>query len=187
MMALTLSVVSAALLATTPDAASTLESSSADLDSASTALDKANNPDPATAELLVICNAPDAEVVVDGIVVGVTPLPVLTLPVGLHEVRISAPGYEPYVVPVVVLDGRLNRIEVRLAPQAIWAPIAVGAPGIETGRQGHTPIITRWWFWGVVAVLGAAIVVTGVQLSAGSSFVPGGELGNTDTADWTEL
>ncbi|MEO1334762.1 MAG: hypothetical protein AAFV29_03930, partial [Myxococcota bacterium] len=50
-----------------------------------------------------------------------------------------------------------------------------------------TAIITRWWFWGVVAALGAAVVVTGVQLSAGNDFVPGGELEPTDTTDWTRF
>ena len=138
-------------------------------------------------ELLIISSVQGAEVVIDGVVVGTTPLAVLELPEGQHRVRMTAPGTEPFVTDVSVRAGRLQRLEVRLVPQAIWAPIAVGEPGIETGRKGHTPLITRWYFWGIVAAVGAAIVITGVQLSAGSDFVPGGELGSTDTSDWTRF
>ncbi len=137
-----------------------------------------------TGELLIICSEDGAEVTIDGAVAGSTPLPVLTLASGPHRVEITQPGTEPFMTIIEVRPDRLNRLEVRLIPQAIWAPIAVGEPGIETGRQGHTPIITRWWFWGVVAAIGAVIVVTGVQLSGGDDFVPGGELGSTDTSTW---
>lgn len=137
-----------------------------------------------TGELLIICSEDDAEVTIDGEVAGTTPIPVLTLPSGPHRIEISRPGTEPFMTIIEVRPDRLNRLEARLVPQAIWAPIAVGEPGIETGRQGHTPIITRWWFWGIVAAIGAVIVVTGVQLSGGDDFVPGGELGSTDTSTW---
>lgn len=142
---------------------------------------------PPTGELLVICSARGAQVRVDGRPVGRTPLPVLRLAAGRHHVQVEAPGSEPFGATIEVRAGTFSRVEVRLAPQVIYAPLAIGEPGIETSRTGHTPIITRWWFWGVVAVLGAAIVVTGLHFSTNNDFVPTGELGSSDTSDWTRF
>ena len=142
---------------------------------------------PAPAELLIVSSRAGAEVSVDGTVVGVTPLDLLRLPPGRHRVVIRLPGTEPYVETVDLVSGQQARIEARLLPQAILPPLAIGEPGIETSRTGHTPIITRWWFWGVVAVLGAAIVITGAHFSSGNDFVPTGEISPTDTNDWDRL
>ncbi|MEL7371758.1 MAG: PEGA domain-containing protein [Myxococcota bacterium] len=138
-------------------------------------------------QLLLICSRQGATVFVDGEAKGMTPLDVLSLTPGLHRIEITASDAEPFTAVVEILPKQLTRLEAQLANQAILPPLAVGAPGIETQRKGHTPIITRWWFWGVVAALGAAVVVTGVQLSAGNDFVPGGELEPTDTTDWTRF
>ena len=145
----------------------------------------ADKPD--TAPLLIICNRDGAEVTIDGRPVGRTPLDAVDLSVGPHVVQIRAEGVEPFLAQVEVLAHRFNRLEARLSTQVILPPLAIGEPGIETGRTGHQPIITRWWFWSIVAALGAAIVITGVQLSGGDDFVPGGELPPTDTSDWNRL
>lgn len=51
-------------------------------------------------------------------------------------------------------------------------------------RADSRPVFGEWWFWGVVGLALTGVVVTGVVLSSGGTFVPDGELGNSRTSDW---
>jgi hypothetical protein len=90
--------------------------------------------------LAVAVDPPAARVTIDGKVEGNAPLE-LVLPVGTHELTITAPGYEPLSSKAVVKADA--RADVRLTMQE--------TPGITS----------RWWFWaGVGTVVVAGVVVT---------------------------
>lgn len=54
-------------------------------------------------------------------------------------------------------------------------------------RELDRPLFGEWWFWGLVGVVTTGIVVSGVILSSGGSFVPDGELGNGSTSEWNRF
>lgn len=54
-------------------------------------------------------------------------------------------------------------------------------------READKPLFAEWWFWGAVGLVVSGVVVTGVVLSSGGTFVPDGELGNSSTADWNRF
>jgi serine/threonine-protein kinase len=70
---------------------------------------------PGRLQLLVL---PWAEVSVDGIVVGTTPLMPIALAPGEHEVRLVNPAYHPLKRKVRIRSGATERLEVDLAAEA---------------------------------------------------------------------
>ncbi len=100
-----------------------------------------------------------AEVALDDLVVGRTPLPgngvIRKLRIGKHELSFSAPGYEPYRTTVEVHFQKVSPVVVRL----LASTQVIGTGRVE--RIERRPFYTRTWFLvaaGVAAVsLGAAI------------------------------
>jgi len=101
-----------------------------------------------------------AEVVLDGKVLGPTPLPrngvIGKLRLGKHELSVTAPGYpEPYEDKIDVHFQKVSPVVVRLVPSSI----VLGTGKVE--RIERRPFYTRTWFIvaaGVAAIgLGGAI------------------------------
>lgn len=66
-----------------------------------------------------------ARVVLDGVEVGVAPLPApLAVNLGLHTVRVTANGYQPYEKPLDVPGKTDLDLEVRLEPLAVSSAVA---------------------------------------------------------------
>jgi serine/threonine-protein kinase len=65
--------------------------------------------------LLQVAVRPWGEVSVDGKVVGTTPLDRLTLPAGVHTIRLRHPSYEPQERTVTIRPGQLERLFVDLS------------------------------------------------------------------------
>jgi serine/threonine-protein kinase len=95
----------------------------------------APTPDPAAAEappptsppppspapepgLLRVVVTPWAEVLVDGIPRGTTPLPWLSLPAGRHVIQVRHPGFEPLERTVTILSGETEVLQVDLRTEA---------------------------------------------------------------------
>lgn len=98
--------------------------------------------------LIAVTTTPavEAEVSVDGVAVGRTPLAGVELPAGVHRVTVVAPRYQPWESALTVEGGgTTQRVEAPLTPG--WAEIgvssvpdgaAVSADGIEVGTTPAT-------------------------------------------------
>jgi len=119
------------------------------------------------APLQVVDAAPETEVFLDerslGLVDTSGTLTAAAVEVGIHAVRLVAPGRQPREVPFVVRSA---------------SPVRVN------GATDAIPFYTTWWFWGGVAAVGAlvvggavaAVLVLGegtVEVSAGNPVVVG--------------
>lgn len=63
--------------------------------------------------------------------------------------------------------------------------VHAGPEDISVQSRGmQKPVFGEWWFWSIVGVAMSAVVVTGAVLSSGGTFVPDGELGNSNTSEW---
>jgi hypothetical protein len=109
-------------------------------------------PDRLRGALEILADRPGAEVILDGKVMGKTPLPVLHgLPLGSHVLRVSKPGYVDVVEQVRVRFQKTAQVVVKLqAPR-------VRPAGERAPRKAVRPVpwYTRWWFWVTVGVLAA--------------------------------
>jgi hypothetical protein len=114
--------------------------------------------------LAVLANVPKAQVLLDGELLGTTPLPVKrNLEVGKHTLRVSKAGYLDVVQEVkvrfqktaeVVVKLELPKIAGQLTPRKIERPV---------------PWYTTWWFWTLV---GVAAVGAGIGLGYAFSGSP---------------
>jgi hypothetical protein len=111
----------------------------------------------------------DAEVTVDGKLVGATPLvdPVWTTP-GSHQVAVRHPGYAAAIEDVYVKPGALRSVAITLRPLDLQAR---GPGGALVGAERKAPIYRRPWFWVTVGAVVAAAGVTVYLISqrSGSS------------------
>ena len=112
-----------------------------------------------------VTSQPPADVVLDGEMVGTTPITLTSLP-GVREVRIERPGFEPASFSVSVRNFRVHRVDAVLVPSAptllIWsrdaegllvvdgvlrregyAPVEVGLVELERVRRGQTQRVLR--------------------------------------------
>lgn len=95
-------------------------------------------------ELTVESNVPDADIAVDGKVVGKLPLrdPIFVDP-GSHTVEVRAPGYEPDMRVAVLHAGTSMRIPMRLEPMRVdVAPPAPERGVVEPKEGAISPIPT---------------------------------------------
>ncbi len=71
-----------------------------------------------------VASVPPADVLLDGVVMGVTPVTLTSLP-GPREVRIERPGFEPATFSVSVRNFRVHRVDAVLSPSAptmvVWS------------------------------------------------------------------
>lgn len=115
-------------------------------------------PDQLHGSIHVLSDSIGAEVALDGRVVGKTPLPapLLKLPLGEHQLRVSSEGYLPFEEKVVVRFQKSTRVTVRLAPRA---ETVIGPA--RTVRREERPWYTSKWAYagaGVTAlIIGVAV------------------------------
>lgn len=91
---------------------------------------------------LQVVASPPADVYVDGVPVGRTPLTIAAVP-GVREVRVERAGFEPRTVTTPVRGFRVTRVELELValgdPLVVWRtdrPVRVFVDG-EPQEQGH--------------------------------------------------
>ncbi len=132
------------------------------------ALGGAAHSAPLTGGTLVIDTPVEgAEVQIDGVLAGVTPLPgPWTLPAGAHTVSVTAPGQPPKTFSVTIQAGKQSKVAV-LQPAEAPAPVAAveqrvvhTGPGFSLSTAGY-----------VTAGIGLAAIGAGVYfgLSADDS------------------
>jgi PEGA domain len=128
--------------------------------------------------LVVESTVAGAEVSVDGVAVGRTPLPTpLTVATGPRRVEARAGGYRPFAATVTVRAGTTTRVAAAIDTRPSALPLAATAPppvliapvptATDTARMNAPPrpLYKRWWLWtGIAAVLigaSVALAVTG--------------------------
>jgi hypothetical protein len=92
-----------------------------------------------TGLLSVRASAQGSVVYIDDRQAGFAPVE-LNVPGGTHKVKIKNPDFRDYETTTVVTNGTKKELDVKLLPPLI---------------------VTRWWFWGSVALAGAAAGVIG--------------------------
>lgn len=85
--------------------------------SSGAALRRSAPPVTTTGSLVVETRPAGARVFVDGASVGVTPLSVLTMSAGAHQVRIELTGYMPIITTTTIEAGARARVAVTLTPE----------------------------------------------------------------------
>jgi tetratricopeptide (TPR) repeat protein len=117
--------------------------------------------------LRLTCTIEGAEVRVDGVAVGVTPLdaPIDVNP-GTHAVEVAHEGYSTWRANVVGMPGAVTPVDARPAS-------LVKIVRVEVERAPAPPLYKRWWLWTAVGAVVAAGAVTGGVLGArGANDVP---------------
>lgn len=124
-------------------------------------------PEQLHGSISVLSDLIGADVSIDGKRVGTTPLPapVTRLPLGPHQVRVSAAGYSPFEETVEVRFQKSARVEVRLTAD-LSSPVG---PNLGRRRPAERRWFQRTW---VMAAIGVGAVVAGVLV--------GRELGAVD-------
>lgn len=136
--------------------------------------------EPQVSRLELTCEVRGARVEIDGREAGILPLEAQVLAPGLHRVTAELVGYAPFAAEVETAAGAKTRLEVRLTPLAA-APTRVA---VRSAPEDDAGLVGRWWFWAAIAAAAAGVVVGSALLARGDDFVPGGELGQSSTADW---
>ena len=112
-----------------------------------------------TAFLLITTNVEGAEVLVDDVTVGKTPLaPALLVDAGVHRISLRHAGYQPRSARVTLAGGDEQTLALDLEPQPEEKPIIIRAPIDEGGSQ--TLMIAGWVTTGALV---AGAIVTGVM------------------------
>lgn len=120
-----------------------------------------------TGRLVLSVDPPGARVIVDGELVGISPVPDLDLPAGSREVRIERKGYLGETHTVDLPENGQAALRVDLI--ATGDSGGTGAAGVVVGGQAPPPIsreagrTARTVGW-VLAAAGAAAAITGVVL-----------------------
>ena len=131
-------------------------------------------PPPATGTLLIAINADDAEVRVDGEVVGQSPLAPIELPVGRHVVQVSRPGFRAGSRSLdLTTEGGRADFSLELDPEQATA--LESEPEPEDVASGSQDWYRRWYVWagaGGVVVLTAIIVGVTASSGGGNSGYP---------------
>ncbi len=96
-----------------------------------------------TGLLVVNASAPASTVFVDDQKAGLAPVEV-NVPGGTHRVRVTNFDFRDYETTTVIAAGNRKDVDVKLLPPLI---------------------VTRWWFWTGIAVVGAAAGVIGYALT----------------------
>lgn len=136
-------------------------------------LDASERPRGAT--LRVATDPPEADVRIDGALVGSGNVE-RQLDPGRHVVDVRAPGH------------RSSRIEVSLEPGSMMVREVVLAPVRRTARDrddssSRGGVLSQWWFWTAIgAVVVGGAIVTIVAAQPGTAPYEGGSLGMTVVA-----
>lgn len=122
-------------------------------------------PPPPDPTLLVTVNVDGADVSIDGISIGISPVAPVTVASGFHNVQVTMDGYLSVQRRTQVAPGDTGRVDVTLDPMSP-EQVAANAQTDEGGGSDvfERPITEEWWFWtliggGAVLVIGAAIII----------------------------
>ncbi len=109
---------------------------------------------PASAQagsLFVISEPPGAQVTLDEVGVGVTPLDLSAVAASSHVLRVSAPGYDPAQETIVVAPGQRVEREVRLRATGagavsgtVFDVSATGVVGAQLWLEGESASVQGW-------------------------------------------
>ncbi|MBL8917859.1 MAG: PEGA domain-containing protein [Myxococcaceae bacterium] len=129
----------------------------------------------------VTSDVPDAQVFVNGRLVGTAPMTDMELPAGPTEIAVRKEGFKDDKQRVVLVAGKDYPIVVKFSPGATSTVVAAADRPVDTrltpdeptaltpavaATVDESPIYGRWYFWaGVAAVAVGAAVVTGVVVS----------------------
>ena len=131
-------------------------------------------PPPTMASLLIAVNADDAEVRVDGEVVGQSPLAPLELPPGRHVVSVTRRGFQPGSRSLS-LDASGARLDFALELDAAHPAQLDPEPEAEDIASGSPEWYRRWYVWagvGGAVVVGAVIIGVVASSGGGTSAYP---------------
>ena len=131
-------------------------------------------PPPPMASLLIAVNADDAEVRVDGEVVGQSPLAPLELPPGRHVVSVTRRGFQPGSRSLS-LDASGARLDFALELDAAHPAQLDPEPEAEDIASGSPEWYRRWYVWagvGGAVVVGAVIIGVVASSGGGTSAYP---------------
>lgn len=113
-----------------------------------------------TATLSVRANVAEAEVIVDDVVVGTTPLPAVVVNAGETRIRVEKRGFTARVQSVTLAGGDASTIVIELAPSKPDVVVTQTTNGLSGG------VVASWIITGVLA---AGTVGTGIAALAASS------------------
>jgi PEGA domain-containing protein len=114
-------------------------------------------PERLVGSIAILSDVPDATVTLDGVDVGKTPLaqPLANLPTGVHKLAVAREGFSAFNEDVPVRFEKTTQVVVR------QSAMSDAARRLERRRRaaGETPLYTRWYFWGGMAVTAVAVGV----------------------------
>jgi hypothetical protein len=91
-----------------------------------------------TGQLVLTVTTEGADVQVDGASVGASPLPgPLTLPVGVHALKVTKDGYAEYLDTVKIGTNETSTVEVDLLPFKAVLSLASSPPGVDVQIDGQ--------------------------------------------------
>jgi hypothetical protein len=141
----------------------TLSGSSAELiDEIRVAAFRLVAPERLVGNIAILSDVPDANVMLDGVDVGKTPLagPLANLPMGVHKLAVEREGFSSFAEDVPVRFEKTTQVVVHQN--------AMNAAARKTERRrraaGETPVYARWWFW---AAMAGSAVATGIGIGFG--------------------
>ncbi len=151
--------------------------------------------------LRVTCDVSDAKVLVDGKVVGRTPMEEMYLETGEHSLTLKKEGYEDFTTTVMMISGKIMAIsakmkegEINVSPSPTPAPVPVPWPTPTTKTdddEGRKKTVPKGAFYGLLAgtlafTVGAA-VAGGLNVSNHNEFEDMKSLENPTEEDRTKM
>jgi hypothetical protein len=131
---------------------------------------------PVAAVLSVTSDVTDAQVLINGRVIGTAPITDHEVPPGLVEISVLKEGFREDKQKLALLAGRDYPVVVKLnvggalsdrpvETQLVPMPVAPG-PMAVTEAPALTPVYQRWYFWAGMAAVVAAGVGTAVAVTS---------------------
>ncbi len=119
-------------------------------------------PERLVGNIAILSDVPGANVMLDGVDVGKTPLagPLTNLPTGVHKLTVEREGFSSFAEDVPVRFEKTTQVVVH------QSAMSASARKAERRRRAaaETPIYAKWWFWSAMAV---SAIATGVGIGYG--------------------
>ncbi len=123
------------------------------------------------AKVQVIINEDDAEVRLDDVVVGTSPIsqPII-VNTGRHRVSVSKNGRQPVSKTIDLASSEQATLRVELSPAPDASSLSSSPAGTaESSSQAESGTSIPWIGWGITAALAAGAVTTGILASKSAS------------------